>query len=305
MNGGINARPGLPGAPLTWRIGSPALLLILGVAGCGSDKVVPSSHVEPRTQAPPAGQAGETVEIRAQTMTSGFQMGRIREDVSVEAFAISRYPVTIGAFKKCVAAGSCEAPSDTACPSRPGEAVVHRPNYGDDTAAEDVAVTCVGVDNARAYCSYVGGRLPTLEEWLLAARGAAPRRFSWGDAGPTCEQHPFAVAPVSALNELGIPQPGEKCQKKPADLGRVGRFSAGASPSGVEDVLLTSAELIDLSSRAALSACRASADSDAAKRGACVAYGMAPGAIDSVMWLRRNEQGRIHSPRVYGFRCAW
>lgn len=41
---------------------------------------------------------------------------------------------------------------------------------------------------ARAYCDWVGGRLPTTEEWDKAARGGLEgKRYPWGDEPPSCE----------------------------------------------------------------------------------------------------------------------
>src|SRR5690606_12662095 len=111
------------------------------------------------------------------------------------------------------------------------------------------AALCVGVDNARAYCAWSGGRLPTLSEWLLAARGRSPQRFSWGDDAPSCEQHPLAkVAPADRA--AGVERVREaredetECGEGRELLFRVGMHVAGASPSGVEDILLASGELI-------------------------------------------------------------
>jgi hypothetical protein len=70
------------------------------------------------------------------------------------AFSIDASPVSAGAFQRCVAAGQCEKPT---CAS----------GHGDDAR-----VTCVDLEQAKAYCAFAGERLPTEEEWEHAARQA-------------------------------------------------------------------------------------------------------------------------------------
>jgi len=226
----------------------------------------------------------------------------------------------------------------------------------------------VGEKQAEAYCQSVNGRLPTLDEWLLAARGSSPRRFSWGDQPPArCDQHPFAAQLVSNLH-TGDPRAMEGCSaadvtqdkrtpetsapdKRPPDgqlgndvgkegirkvdlgqvnLGKVdpskvgkpnpsqlglrkkelskddiavGKHSTGASPSGIEDVLLTPGELLRGEKNGQFAAC-SRAD------GHCVVFGMDPGAIDGVQPFYKLPTDRaaavpqVVTGRAYGFRCV-
>ncbi|MCW1884217.1 formylglycine-generating enzyme family protein [Luteolibacter flavescens] len=53
----------------------------------------------------------------------------------------------------------------------------------DGPAAEklpDHPVTQISGEDARAYCRWVGGRLPTLDEWETAARAGADTPYPWG-----------------------------------------------------------------------------------------------------------------------------
>lgn len=56
----------------------------------------------------------------------------------------------------------------------------------------DHPVVQVSWNDARAFASWVGGRLPTEAEWEHAARhGAVRKRFAWGDAEPDDEVNIF------------------------------------------------------------------------------------------------------------------
>jgi formylglycine-generating enzyme required for sulfatase activity len=70
-------------------------------------------------------------------------------------------------WRRCVRAGECH-------PARVSEADTRlgRPEH---------PVAGVTWDEARRYCAWVGGRLPTEAEWERAARGGSARRFPWGN----------------------------------------------------------------------------------------------------------------------------
>jgi formylglycine-generating enzyme required for sulfatase activity len=64
--------------------------------------------------------------------------------------------VTASSYSRCVAAGGCTSPACDAA--------------GSSSPASSSRVTCVDFAQASAYCAFVGGRLPTEEEWEHAAR---------------------------------------------------------------------------------------------------------------------------------------
>jgi formylglycine-generating enzyme required for sulfatase activity len=54
---------------------------------------------------------------------------------------------------------------------------------------EDHPANLVTWPNARAYCGWVGKRLPTEAEWEWAATGPEQAKYPWGnEPGPTCER---------------------------------------------------------------------------------------------------------------------
>ncbi len=57
--------------------------------------------------------------------------------------------------------------------------------FGDERFAADshtdYPVTQISAADAAAYCAWAGLRLPTVEEWEIAARAGAATRYPWGD----------------------------------------------------------------------------------------------------------------------------
>lgn len=112
----------------------------------------------------------------------------------LRAFAIDADEVSVRDYLRCVRAGACVTPT---CARRPNATDGGATDAAlDDATTEleasapfmedsDDPVTCVRWADARSYCVFAGGRLPTEAEWERAAAGELPshRRFPWGDNG--------------------------------------------------------------------------------------------------------------------------
>jgi hypothetical protein len=231
-----------------------------------------------------------TVALTASTVVSGFAGGVMREVVTIDGLKITRHPITRTQYAACVAEGVCRQSQEDGCVPEARQQLGGRSL---DKAASPK--TCLRVIEAATFCKWAGGRLPTLPEWLLAARGAEPRRFAWGDVEPTCQQHPRAGdVPGAFSDEASAQEAG--CVPAAEQPLVVGQYPDGAAPSGMQDVLLTPGELLAAQSDAQFSACSGFAG--------CSVYGVRPGAIDSVYPLADDASENARAPHVYGFRCV-
>jgi formylglycine-generating enzyme len=91
-------------------------------------------------------------------------------------------------------------------------------------------VRSVTLEQARLYCAFEGGRLPTLEERMALAAGATSRRFPWGQTGLVCRRAAFGVVAGPCAENGNQPEV-------------VGSHPDGVSPQGVFDLSGNVAEL--------------------------------------------------------------
>ncbi|MEZ5231759.1 MAG: BTAD domain-containing putative transcriptional regulator [Acidimicrobiales bacterium] len=87
-------------------------------------------------------------------------------------FALERFEVRVGQYRRCVEQGACSPVEDTATVSLL------------ETAPSDAPITFVSFRQARAYCRWLGRRLPTRAEleWAITLGGERP--YPWGAQDP-------------------------------------------------------------------------------------------------------------------------
>jgi formylglycine-generating enzyme required for sulfatase activity len=150
----------------------------------------------------------------------------------VSAFAIDRTEVTVEAYARCVTAKNCSpaGQDDIAC------------NWPDRKVKAAHPINCVTVKQAKAYCEWMGQRLPTAAEWQLAAGGPEKRYYPWGASQPSnlwvtelAEGEDYAPGPARH-NLCWVGDDTAKGEKYPTSTCKVGSFPAGNTPLGIADL---------------------------------------------------------------------
>ena len=109
-----------------------------------------------------------------------------RHQVILDTYYIDRREVSFGQYLRCMALRKCPKPAYIAKRGSSFRRRFQRPD------SPFVPATWY---MARAYCSWVGKRLPTEAEWEAAARGPRGETYPWGNSPPDCRKANHRIAP--------------------------------------------------------------------------------------------------------------
>lgn len=116
--------------------------------------------------------------------------------VEIDSFLIDRYPVTNEDYYRFILE-SGYSPRDTV------NYLKHWDNGIYQQGKEKYPVVNISLEDARAYASWAGKRLPTELEWQLAAQGTDGRSWPWGNEfhGTKCNNSFNRSTPVDAFRK--------------------------------------------------------------------------------------------------------
>ncbi|UCE17591.1 MAG: formylglycine-generating enzyme family protein [Gemmatimonadota bacterium] len=173
-----------------------------------------------------------------------FRNERPRHTVYLDGYWIDRTEVTVAMFRRFTEATGYmttaerdgwgkpwrAGPKESEWPRVEGADWMH-PHGPGPVAEDDHPVVQVSWDDAAAYCTWAGGRLPTEAEWEKAARCTDGRMYPWGNSFDG-----------SRLNFCDSRCPVERWRDPDYDDGYaftspVGSYPDGASPYGVLDMV--------------------------------------------------------------------
>lgn len=138
---------------------------------------------------------------------SRFAIEMPRRRIFLSAYYIDRFEVTRARYGECVQVGAC-------LPARSGN--------GDERLGQpSMPVAGVTWDEARHFCHWAGGDLPTESQWERAARGPGGRRFPWGSLFNDRVANHGSDTPLVDGFEFAAP---------------VGSYIEGRSPDGLYDM---------------------------------------------------------------------
>ncbi|HWB74468.1 MAG TPA: SUMF1/EgtB/PvdO family nonheme iron enzyme [Nannocystaceae bacterium] len=189
------------------------------VLGMRTDAESDGTEPEPRRRAPALihGPADPQVAVPSGKFMMGCVAGdedceddeRPAHAVKLHEFRIDKFEVTWARYAECVEAGACSKVYPARCYVWNAETRRFVVGAGLDDAliGPDQPVVCATWKQAREYCRYRGGTLPTEAQWERAARADRRTRYPWGDEVPSC-RHAHWSECVDATQPVGTADKG-------------------------------------------------------------------------------------------------
>lgn len=150
------------------------------------------------------------------------------EVISMNAFAMDRYPVTNAAFKKFIDA-TYYVPSDTA------NFLKHWIGKEIPQGQENFPVTYISHEDAKAFATWAGKRLPTELEWQYAAQTSSGNEWPWKQTKPVTRKETYVTETLTVKNIEGID--AKNCNLGDGNLYPVGKYKKGVNPNGLYDLV--------------------------------------------------------------------
>jgi serine/threonine protein kinase len=145
--------------------------------------------------------------VPAGEFTMGSEIGENDEkpvrQIYLDAFWIDKFEVNNQQYVKCVNAQVCTDPSQFS-----SKTII---DYYQNPAYKNFPVLYIDWNQARTYCEWVGGSLPTEAQWEKAAKIPFENIFPWGNDPPNCRITNFSLCKGDTVQVGSYPEGSSSC----------------------------------------------------------------------------------------------
>jgi formylglycine-generating enzyme required for sulfatase activity len=157
-----------------------------------------------------------------------YPKNQLNEVVFMKALAMDRYPVTNMEFHLFLMATNY-IPADTT------NFLKHWTNRHIPKGQEHFPVTYISYEDAQAYASWAGKRLPSELEWQYAAQTSLGNEWPWKQQKPVTRKETYVTETLTVKNIEGIDP--RNCNLGDGKLYPVGKYKRGVNPHGLFDLV--------------------------------------------------------------------
>jgi gamma-glutamyl hercynylcysteine S-oxide synthase len=157
-----------------------------------------------------------------------YPKDHLNEELTMNAFAMDRYPITNAEYKRFLTASDYQ-PTDTT------NFLKHWRKKQIPKGEENFPVTYISHEDAKAYASWAGKRLPTELEWQYAAQTTQGNEWPWKQIAPVTRKETVVTETLTVKSIEGID--ASHCNLGDGDLYEVGKYKKGVNPHGLHDLV--------------------------------------------------------------------